>query len=99
MEKNLLVYFLEIEQLSVQMLQAAHGANWDQIDRLEIQCSLMFSEMQGVASCHQLSKTELWEKNRIMRRILQNDAQVRDLMEPWLDEVEISQHWVKRLTH
>lgn len=99
MEKPLLVYFLEIEEISLQMLQAAQCANWNRIDNLEIQCSLLLSQLQHQAARHRLGTQDLWEKNRIMRRIMQNDAQVRDLMEPWLNECDMSRRWVQKMTH
>lgn len=83
----LLHFYRAIERASEQMLQAARGGHWDQVVRLEGTCGLLISQLKHAASDQALGREERQLKSRIMQRILRNDAQMRSLAEPWLDDL------------
>jgi flagellar protein FliT len=84
----LLNYYEAIEQASSDMLEAARGGNWDQVVKLESACALLISQLKHAASQTALGAEEAQLKSRIMQRILVNDAEIRCLAEPWLEELD-----------
>ncbi|HEV8314361.1 MAG: flagellar protein FliT [Betaproteobacteria bacterium] len=88
MNTNLLNYYEAIEQASVEMLAAARAGNWDQVVKLEGACVLLISQLKHAATAKPLPAEEAQLKSRIMQRILVNDAEIRMLAEPWLEDLD-----------
>jgi flagellar protein FliT len=84
----LLQYYEAIEQASEQMLAAARGGDWDQVIKLEGACAVLITRLKQAAAEHDLGREERLLKSRIMKRILVNDAEIRTLAEPWLEDLE-----------
>ena len=85
---SLLNYYEAIEQASQDMLRAAREGNWDHVVKLEGACALLISQLRHAASQRSLGPAEAQLKSRIMQRILVNDAEIRQLAEPWLDDLD-----------
>ncbi len=85
---NLLSYYEAIEQASSEMLSAARSGNWDQVVKLEGACVLLISQLKHAARDQELKPEEAQLKSRIMQRILVNDAEIRHLAEPWLEDLD-----------
>ena len=85
---SLLNYYEAIEQASQDMLRAAREGNWDHVVKLEGACALLISQLRHAASERSLGPDEAQLKSRIMQRILVNDAEIRQLAEPWLDDLD-----------
>lgn len=88
MNTSLLNYYQAIEKASQDMLEAARTGNWDQVLKLEGACALLISQLKHSAAAKPLGGDEAQFKSRIMQRILVNDAEIRQLAEPWLDELD-----------
>ncbi len=88
MNTHLLSYYEAIEQASADMLSAARSGNWDEVVKLEGACVLLISQLKHAAQRDQLAPEESQLKTRIMQRILLNDAEIRHLAEPWLDDLD-----------
>ncbi|RQO56419.1 flagellar protein FliT [Paucibacter sp. KBW04] len=88
MNTQLLSYYEAIEQASADMLCAARSGNWDEVVKLEGACVLLISQLKHAASSEKLAPDEAKLKTRIMQRILVNDAEIRHLAEPWLDDLD-----------
>jgi flagellar protein FliT len=88
MPQALIDYYKAIEDSSAKMLEAAEAADWDGVVRIESLCAVLIEQLRSYAKCEELSPAARVEKRRIMRRILQNDAQIRTLAEPWLDHCD-----------
>ena len=88
MNASLLNYYQAIEKASQDMLAAARQGNWDQVLKLEGACALLISQLKQSAVAKPLGNDEAQFKSRIMQRILVNDAEIRQLAEPWLDELD-----------
>ena len=86
--KTLLNYYEAIEQASLDMLNAARGGQWDEVVRLESACALLISVLKRSASSETLDTNQARVKSKIMQRILINDAEVRQLAEPWLEDLD-----------
>jgi flagellar protein FliT len=99
MDPQLLSYYEAIERASVDMLNAARAGNWDEVVKLEGACVLLISQLKHAAQAHEapapqavLPPPQALEaakvKSRIMQRILVNDAEIRHLAEPWLQDID-----------
>jgi flagellar protein FliT len=88
MNPVLLNYYEAIEKASQDMLEAARAGNWDHVVKLEGACALLISQLKHAASTQQLGPEEAQLKSRIMQRILVNDAEIRQLAEPWLEDLD-----------
>lgn len=88
MNSELLNYYEAIEQASADMLSAARTGNWDEVVKLEGACVLLISQLKSAAHQGALAPGESTLKTRIMQRILVNDAEIRQLAEPWLEDLD-----------
>jgi len=84
----LLHYYEAIERASEQMLQAARDGDWNQVVKLEGACTVLIAQLKHHARAQELDEQDRRLKNRIMQRILRNDAQIRNLAEPWLENLD-----------
>jgi len=85
---NLLGYYEALERASNDMLAAARAADWDQVVKLEGACVLLIAQLKHAAAEGALAAEERQHKSRIMQRILVNDAEIRTLAEPWLEDLD-----------
>ncbi len=98
MDPQLLSYYEAIERASADMLSAARAGRWDEVVKLEGACVLLISQLKhaaqepdtaaGPAQPTPQSQEAARIKSRIMQRILVNDAEIRHLAEPWLQDLE-----------
>ena len=88
MNTHLLSYYEALEKASTDMLSAAREADWDQVVRLEGACVLLIAQLKHAAGENSLVAEEAKLKTRIMQRILVNDAEIRTLAEPWLEDLD-----------
>jgi len=88
MSSQLLSYYEAIEKASQDMLEAARSGNWDTVVKLEGACALLISQLKHAATRQSLASEEAQLKSRIMQRILVNDAEIRHLAEPWLEQLD-----------
>ena len=85
---TLLNYYEAIEQASLDMLNAARSGRWDEVVRLEGACALLISVLKRSASSETLDCEQARVKSKIMQRILTHDAEIRQLAEPWLEDLD-----------
>jgi flagellar protein FliT len=88
LNSNLLGYYEALERASNDMLAAARAADWDQVVKLEGACVLLIAQLKHAANEKALAAEERKQKSRIMQRILVNDAEIRTLAEPWLEDLD-----------
>ena len=88
MNAELLSYYEAIERASAEMLNAARAGNWDEVVKLEGACVLLISQLKHAARNEALGAEAAKTKSRIMQRILINDAEIRHLAEPWLQDLD-----------
>src|SRR3989344_2491928 len=84
---NLLSYYEAIENASLGMLEAARTGDWDRVVKLEGACAVLIARLKHASADHPMGPTEQALKSRIMQRILVNDAEIRNLAEPWINEL------------
>jgi flagellar protein FliT len=96
MDPQLLSFYEAIERASVDMLSAARAGDWDQVVKLEGACVLLISQLKHAAqepaavapTASPVALETAKAKSRIMQRILVNDAEIRHLAEPWLQDLD-----------
>jgi len=95
MDPQLLTYYEAIERASAEMLSAARAGDWDQVVKLEGACVLLISQLKQASdalvageAAAPTATAAAREKSRIMQRILVNDAEIRQLAEPWLADLD-----------
>ena len=88
MDASLLQYYEAIERASQDMLSAARDGNWDEVVKLEGACAVLIAQLKHAAGSRKLGTEEAQLKSRIMQRILVNDAEIRQLAEPWLEDLD-----------
>jgi flagellar protein FliT len=96
MDPQLLNYYEAIERASADMLCAAREGNWDEVVKLEGACVLLISQLKNAAEdfapagapANPQALDTAKAKSRIMQRILVNDAEIRHLAEPWLQDLD-----------
>ena len=99
MSEQLIDYYKAIENSSLHMLEAAKVEDWDGVVRYEGACAVLIEQLRHRARTEELDAITRVEKARIMRRILENDAQIRVLAEPWLPHFEQKFEGQKALLH
>src|SRR3954463_11174642 len=88
MNSVLLNYYEAIEKASQDMLEAARKGNWDHVVKLEGACAVLIAQLKNTAAETPLPPDEAQLKSRLMQRILINDAEIRQLAEPWLEDLD-----------
>lgn len=88
MDTQLIDYYKAIERASNEMLQAARQGDWNEVVRIEGACSVLISKLRSACEGITLDAEQVRRKSTIMQRILINDAEIRHLVEPWLEDVD-----------
>ena len=88
MPRMLIDYYKAIEDSSRKMLKAAQEENWTEVVRYEGACAVLIEQLRHRSRDEELTPELRREKSRIMQRILQNDAEIRCLTEPWIGQFE-----------
>ena len=96
---TLLDYYKAIERASTDMLEAARSGDWNRVVVIEGACVALINRLRAAARDARLEPEERAHKHRIMQRILVNDAQIRQLAEPWLDDLDRALHGKRATLH
>jgi len=99
MSQMLIDYYKSIEESSLKMLDAAKSEDWAQVVRYEGVCAVLIEQLRVQGSSETLLPEHRREKTLIMQRILFNDAQIRYLAEPWLEQMDDQQAGQKQFLH
>ena len=88
MERKLIEYYRAIESNSSIMLESAKLGAWDAVLQSESACAILITQLRNHSQTHSLSVEDRNEKRRIMLQILRNDAQIRNMTDPWLENLD-----------
>ncbi|HEX4586270.1 MAG TPA: flagellar protein FliT [Burkholderiaceae bacterium] len=86
--RRLIERYQEVAQVSGDMLAAAHREDWEEVARLGARCRILIGQLKRAALSEALSEAEQERRLKLLREILQDDAQIRMRSEPWLLELE-----------
>jgi len=80
-------HYASIADASGRMLDAAKRNDWDAVVAEEQRCRDLIGKLQSGGD-KPLSADGLQQKQQIIRKVLADDAQIRNLAEPWLQHLE-----------
>ena len=81
--------YQDIAAVTGRMLDAARGARWDELIELERDCGALFSRLAQLDAGDAPHGIEFQRrKAELVRRVLDDDAAIRLLVDPWLAELQ-----------
>ena len=87
LERNGLAGYEAIAEVSGRMLGAAKESDWDRFVAEERRCRALVADVQARAES-QLSEDERKRKFALLRKMLADDAEIRNLAEPWMQHLQ-----------
>ena len=81
---NILSIYEGISDLTKQMLAAAQRSDWDGLIALEKDCGTLFARLLSTDDNEARTLEFRQRKAELIRSVLDDDAQIRLLVEPWL---------------
>lgn len=87
-DRGLLACYEALESASFDMLAAARDGQWDRVAQIEDAASRLIEQLRRRLRDDALDARDASAKLRIMRRIVENDAEVRYLAQPRLRRVD-----------
>lgn len=87
-EQAVLDCYEQIAQASSRMLAAARTADWDGLIAAEMACTNLIQQVGSLSKKAAISDEGNKQRMAIIHRVLADDAQIRNLVEPRLIELE-----------
>lgn len=84
---SMIEHYEAIAGASRRMLKAARAGQWDSVALEEDNCRALITGLKR-ASAAGTSPARRGERLALLRSMLSDDAEVRDLSEPWLKQLE-----------
>lgn len=82
--RDILSVYDDVLHVSQQMLDAAQRQDWSSLTMLEAVCDRYIQQIQDSSEYAPLTSVELDRKIELLTKILADDRQIRDLLEPWM---------------
>lgn len=83
----MLSLYEEIARLTAYMLSAAHQNDWDSLRQLEAGCATCIDSLKNCQAPARLSDSARQQKVELIKLILANDRELRQLTEPWMQRI------------
>lgn len=77
-----------LSSLTAQMREAAAHGEWDHLVELEKQCSQRVASMKAQDASAPLDESTRLRKVALIRKILADDAEIRNQTEPWMAQMQ-----------
>lgn len=88
LEQKLLNCYDAVSQASGRMLAAARMSDWDGLALAEKECSDLISRLRGFGGSEGMSDSGRRQRFAVIRKILADDAEIRELVQPWLKTLD-----------
>ncbi len=82
--EEVIALYESVADITTQMLAAARMGDWEHLAELESRCSHQVEMLKASEPATQLRAMERERKVRLIKKILEDDRQIRDLTEPWM---------------
>ena len=82
--EHILQVYEGISDITRRMLDAARGHDWERLAALEKECGVRLQSLLGVEDSLPRDAEYQRRKAALIRRVLDDDAQIRDIVEPWM---------------
>jgi flagellar protein FliT len=80
-------HYETLAQKSAAMLAAARRNEWEAVSTLEAECSAIITRMKAAPETNRSDSLHQTRRVQIIRRILIEDAEIRDLAQPHLADL------------
>lgn len=84
----LIKHYEAIAAASRRMLEAARNDDWDKVEREEERCRMLIGTLRRVLPERSAPPVDRRQRLALLRTILSDDAEIRELSEPWLKQLE-----------
>jgi len=88
METSILSCYESLALASARLLQGARERDADAMERAQAECGALIGMLRELGDGHALSPGADQRKMQVLRRLLADDAEIRDLTQPWLKTLE-----------
>lgn len=80
----------DILAVTTQMLEAARAADWDLLVRREQECRLLVEKLMNARDGQDMALEPQARRRKveIIRKVLADDAEIRNLTEPWMRRLQ-----------
>lgn len=85
---QIIAVYEEIMLVTGKMLVAAKNSNWDELAILEKECSALTEQLINTDSKIALSDELIQKKVKILHQVLNDDAKIRTITEPWMERLK-----------
>ncbi len=85
---QIIAVYEEIMLVTGKMLVAAKNSNWDELAILEKECSVLTEQLINTDSKTVLSDELIQKKVKILHQVLNDDAKIRTITEPWMERLK-----------
>lgn len=87
-ERQIVDRYRRMAEASQRMLAAARVDDWDAVCAVEKECAQLISELTDIGDLAPSDPTLRQQKLDLMKRVLDDDAQIRLLSQPWLKKLD-----------
>ena len=88
MESQVLECYVAMAEISAEMLDSAQRGDWDALIDAETRCAALVERLRTLGDSHTMSDAGARQKYKLIRKILDDDARIRDITQPWLHTLE-----------
>jgi flagellar protein FliT len=78
--------FEYIAQVTAEMVEAARAGEWEKLAGLERHCAAKVAQIRAMQPVRLPSEMQR-QKIELIRKILANDAEIRNFTEPWMERL------------
>ncbi len=87
-ERQIVERYRRMAEASGRMLDAARDDDWDRVCLLEKDCARIVAELSTLGDLSPSDPDLRQQKIVLMRRVLSDDAAIRQLSEPWMAKLD-----------
>ncbi len=87
-EQQIVERYRLMADASRRMLSAAQRDDWDQVCVAEKECAHLVKELSGMGDLAPADPALRRQKVDLMKRVLADDAEIRQLSQPWLKKLD-----------
>jgi flagellar protein FliT len=91
-DSGIIGYYEAIARASASMLAAARRSDWDALLEIEQTCRQIIEQIKAYGDNLELHGPAHARKMEVIRQVLADDAEIRNLMNPWLRHLETILH-------
>lgn len=80
----IMAIYEEVSEITTRMLAAAVSNEWEVLAQLEKECSSRVAVLEKHDTNSSLSEVQRQQKMDLIKKILEDDRQIREITEPWM---------------